>query len=250
MGSSGGRRPRTCTRPLRSSSTSRRSRSRSGSRAACVCLRHAPITSSSALSTWATPSGAVSPRRLSRVAAPSSSSTARPSPTLQTDSSLPTPRLRRPRRPPVRTRSSHQHTGHQDDRPAAGHHSRLRHDRVHPQHHGADRKGLDRARTDQCGSSPTGGEMPTLYQYIGKNDALRARVTGTVPGTNNPIFENFRNLYSFDDGTSPDTFNPRLRHHLSSVVQRRGPRPDQPIAGRTQRGTPNLLQYRADRECR
>ncbi len=51
-----------------------------------------------------------------------------------------------------------------------------------------------------------GGEVPTLYQYIGTDDALRKRVTGTVPGTNNPRYENFRNAYSFNDGTSADTF--------------------------------------------
>jgi hypothetical protein len=39
-------------------------------------------------------------------------------------------------------------------------------------------------------------------------DALRVRVTGTIPGTTNILFNAFRSEYTsqFTDGTSPDVF--------------------------------------------
>jgi ABC-type branched-subunit amino acid transport system substrate-binding protein len=54
-----------------------------------------------------------------------------------------------------------------------------------------------------------GGEVPTLTSTINKiggSTSLRARVTGTVPGTNNSLFQTFRNAYNFTDGSSADTF--------------------------------------------
>src|SRR5207248_2159287 len=53
-----------------------------------------------------------------------------------------------------------------------------------------------------------GGEVDELWQFIGNDDALRLRVTGTVPGTNNLLFGAFRSSYlsTFSDGSSPDTF--------------------------------------------
>ncbi|HVY44575.1 MAG TPA: ABC transporter substrate-binding protein, partial [Minicystis sp.] len=53
-----------------------------------------------------------------------------------------------------------------------------------------------------------GGEIKELWDGIKGNDSLRQRVTGTVPGTNGPLFQSFRSAYlgSFTDGTSPDVF--------------------------------------------
>jgi branched-chain amino acid transport system substrate-binding protein len=55
------------------------------------------------------------------------------------------------------------------------------------------------------------GEIPELWQYIAKHDAtdmLRPRIRGTVPGTDNNLFQFFRTAYKakFQDGTSPDVF--------------------------------------------
>ena len=55
------------------------------------------------------------------------------------------------------------------------------------------------------------GEIPELWQYIAKNDSgdtLRPRIRGTVPGTDNTLFNNFRSAYTskYQDGTSPDVF--------------------------------------------
>jgi len=55
------------------------------------------------------------------------------------------------------------------------------------------------------------GEIPELWQYIAKNDVsdnLRPRIRGTVPGTDNNLFQFFRTAYKakFQDGTSPDVF--------------------------------------------
>jgi ABC-type branched-subunit amino acid transport system substrate-binding protein len=55
------------------------------------------------------------------------------------------------------------------------------------------------------------GEIPELWQYIAKNDVdgkMRPRISGTVPGTDNSLFQFFRTAYKakFQDGTSPDVF--------------------------------------------
>jgi branched-chain amino acid transport system substrate-binding protein len=54
-----------------------------------------------------------------------------------------------------------------------------------------------------------GGLIPELWdKVVAKNDGLRKRITGTVPGTNNDLFKAFKSSYStqFKDGTSPDAF--------------------------------------------
>ncbi len=67
------------------------------------------------------------------------------------------------------------------------------------------------AATWPGGGKPTylftdGGFVPELWDAIGTSTALRNRVLGTTPGTNNAIFQLFRSHYiSFiKDGTSPD----------------------------------------------
>jgi branched-chain amino acid transport system substrate-binding protein len=37
-----------------------------------------------------------------------------------------------------------------------------------------------------------GGEIKELWDFIAGNDGLRRRTTGTVPGTNNPLFQSFK----------------------------------------------------------
>jgi ABC-type branched-subunit amino acid transport system substrate-binding protein len=48
-----------------------------------------------------------------------------------------------------------------------------------------------------------------LWDAVGKNDDLRRRITGSVPGTSNPLFQVFKSDFTakFDDGvSSPDVF--------------------------------------------
>lgn len=52
-----------------------------------------------------------------------------------------------------------------------------------------------------------GGTIPQLWEtVVGTDDALRRRITGTIPGTSNPRFLAFRGEFNtqFNDGTSPD----------------------------------------------
>jgi len=63
-------------------------------------------------------------------------------------------------------------------------------------------QGADRPRyalSDGCVVSP-------LWSYVSTNTELRRRVTGTIAGTTNTLFQGFRSEYStqFKDGTSPD----------------------------------------------
>ncbi|MCC6528471.1 MAG: ABC transporter substrate-binding protein [Polyangiaceae bacterium] len=54
-----------------------------------------------------------------------------------------------------------------------------------------------------------GGLVPDLWGAVGTDVALRRRVTGTVPGTTDPLFLAYRQKYSLrfpSDGTSPDVF--------------------------------------------
>ncbi len=57
-----------------------------------------------------------------------------------------------------------------------------------------------------------GGVVDELWTYVGKNDGLRRRVLGTIPGTNHDtpdsLFSAFKSRYLsvFKDGTSPDVF--------------------------------------------
>lgn len=53
-----------------------------------------------------------------------------------------------------------------------------------------------------------GGVVNELWETVGTDDALRRRVTGTIPGTTNILFNAFRSEYNsqFMDGTSPDVF--------------------------------------------
>jgi ABC-type branched-subunit amino acid transport system substrate-binding protein len=54
-----------------------------------------------------------------------------------------------------------------------------------------------------------GGLQTALYDTVGKNDDLRRRVTGTVPGTSNALFQTFKQRYrskNFNDGSDPEVF--------------------------------------------
>jgi branched-chain amino acid transport system substrate-binding protein len=52
-----------------------------------------------------------------------------------------------------------------------------------------------------------GGKKPELLQLVAGNDPLRVRVQGTVPGTNSPSFNGFRNRYTSKfPGPFPDVF--------------------------------------------
>jgi len=57
-----------------------------------------------------------------------------------------------------------------------------------------------------------GGVVDELWTYVGKNDGLRRRILGTIPGTNHDaagsVFSSFKSRYlsSIKDGTSPDVF--------------------------------------------
>jgi branched-chain amino acid transport system substrate-binding protein len=58
-----------------------------------------------------------------------------------------------------------------------------------------------------------GGEVSELWGFLqdtDKDDSIRKRVLGTVPGTNNNNYKTFRSLYNsqWSDGTSPDVFGP------------------------------------------
>ena len=56
-----------------------------------------------------------------------------------------------------------------------------------------------------------GGETASLWKAIGNRDELRRRTTGTVPGTNNSIFQTFKFKYDsrhFNDGTDPAALGP------------------------------------------
>jgi branched-chain amino acid transport system substrate-binding protein len=62
-----------------------------------------------------------------------------------------------------------------------------------------------------AGKKPTylfadGGAVPSLWNYVATNDALRQRVFGTIPGTNNANFTTFKLLYEskVKDGSSPE----------------------------------------------
>lgn len=47
-----------------------------------------------------------------------------------------------------------------------------------------------------------------LWEFVGTDAALRQRVTGTIPGTTNVLFQGFRSEFNtqYSDGTSPDVF--------------------------------------------
>lgn len=57
-----------------------------------------------------------------------------------------------------------------------------------------------------------GGVVDELWTYVGKNDDLRRRILGTIPGTNHStpgsVFSSFKSRYLsvVKDGTSPDVF--------------------------------------------
>jgi branched-chain amino acid transport system substrate-binding protein len=57
-----------------------------------------------------------------------------------------------------------------------------------------------------------GGVVDELWAYVGKNDDLRRRILGTIPGTNHDtagsVFSSFKSRYlsAIKDGTSPDVF--------------------------------------------
>jgi branched-chain amino acid transport system substrate-binding protein len=54
-----------------------------------------------------------------------------------------------------------------------------------------------------------GGLQTALYDAVGSNDDLRQRITGTVPGTSNMLFQNFKTRYqskNFGDGTDAEVF--------------------------------------------
>ena len=57
-----------------------------------------------------------------------------------------------------------------------------------------------------------GGVVDELWAYVGKNDGLRRRILGTIPGTNHDTpgspFSAFKSRYAsvIKDGTSPDVF--------------------------------------------
>ena len=56
---------------------------------------------------------------------------------------------------------------------------------------------------------PDGGLVTTLWDYVKDNDALRKRITGSVPGTASPLFNSFASEYSSKftgDVSSPDIF--------------------------------------------
>ncbi len=56
-----------------------------------------------------------------------------------------------------------------------------------------------------------GGETSALWTAIGSNEDLRKRVTGTVPGTNNALFDAFKSKYlaaGFDPTTDPAALGP------------------------------------------
>jgi branched-chain amino acid transport system substrate-binding protein len=53
-----------------------------------------------------------------------------------------------------------------------------------------------------------GGLQTVLYDTVGTNDDLRRRITGTVPGTSNSLFQTFKDKYNskFTDKTDPEVF--------------------------------------------
>lgn len=98
---------------------------------------------------------------------------------------------------------------------------------------------LAKLETQWVGTKPTylfpdGGLIPELWDAIGTNSELRARIFGTVPGTNNATYQLFRSRYmSFiKDGTTPDVGGTAASFDaLYMLALAVAANPDKPVTG-------------------